>query len=217
MKQQLAVLGGVLLLGLMLTCYNPASVDTPGNVCSGIHAKNVSGTCHGPHNITPSGYCTEANCHGSDLKGGNTGAPSCYRCHGPYWTILAQHTKSIFGKKHYGNVCTSTDFVVSCGETNCHNGLSGSDGYLKSPSCTKCHGDPTGFAVGDNCPISSSHTRSMDGRKHHADVCGPGTVSALCGTSTCHGDGLGGLNGGTGTFPGKKCFRCHETESLGCD
>ncbi|TAL33450.1 MAG: hypothetical protein EPN93_13805 [Spirochaetes bacterium] len=196
-------------LAALLTCVNPASVDTPDNLCSGIHARDVAGTCHGAHNIVPAGYCTEANCHASDLKGGNTGAPSCYRCHGPYWEILALHTKSAFGQRHYKDLCTAASFVTSCGDTvTCHgNTLAGLNGYLKSPACDSCHFMPT--ADGANCEIISAHTQKIDGKPHGADVC---NSLLTCQDAYCHGGSLmGATNPADATHPfvGKSCNRCH--------
>src|SRR4030042_4915394 len=104
------------LLCIMLLPCNPMSEPTPDALCEGIHNKKISHTCHGSHFLTPgSGFCNEANCHGSSLRGGNTGGPSCYKCHGPYWEVIPLHSKNIFGVKHWRDMCGSMSFVDSCG------------------------------------------------------------------------------------------------------
>jgi hypothetical protein len=220
MKQHLAVPGSVVLLGLMLTCYNPASVDVPDPLCSGLHPKKISVICHGAHFLNPAGYCDEANCHGSDLKGGNTVGPSCYSCHGPYWEVLSQHNVSIFGKKHYKLVCSSLNFVTDCGSTYCHGAsLTGTNGYMKSPSCKNCHGDklnvPIADGSADNCDIPP-HTRSMDGHLHGSTVC---SEVGSCKSMYCHGTTSTG--GNLGYFYARSCARsgCHGSvpNSTGCD
>jgi hypothetical protein len=211
MKQHLAVLGSVLLLGLMLTCYNPASVPVPDPLCSGLHPKKVSGICHGANFRDPAGYCDEANCHGSDLKGGNTVGPSCYSCHGPYWEVLSQHNHVIYGKKHYKVVCTTVSFETDCGSDYCHGAaLTGTNGYMKSPSCAKCHGNPFGTADGSNCNIPT-HNGCVS--RHGPTV---GTDLTPCRNTACHGAGLTG--GTTGLYKGGSCNRCHGIPGgPGCD
>jgi len=202
----------IFFFGVIAGC-NPMSEPTPDALCTGVHDRNVSDICHGSHYLDPSGYCSEPNCHGSDIRGGNTGGPSCYSCHGDYWNVRTLHSKKIFGVKHWRDLCTSTDFVVMCGSDYCHTAaLTGSNGYMKSPGCNSCHGIPT--ADGGNCEISGAHTRSMDGARHHSDVC---TTIETCKTTDCHGVNLEG--GTTGAFPARRCTVCHEhtPTHAGCD
>ncbi len=182
------------------TC-NPASVKVPDTVCTGVHSVRNNEICHGAKYNNPAGYCSESNCHARNLRGGNTGAPSCYACHGPYWEVKKLHTVDIRGYMHHQDVCTSADFVVSCGDQYCHGAaLTGANGYMKSPGCNKCHNIPT--ASGNNC-YYTTHTKDIFGVKHHIDVCTSADFAASCGNSYCHGSALTG----TGSHPG--CNKCH--------
>ena len=199
-----AVLFAVLFV-VIDTC-NPASVVVPDRLCTGVHSVRNNEICHGAYFNDPAGYCSEANCHGSNLRGGNTGAPSCYACHGPYWEVKKLHTKDIYGFKHHRDVCTSADFTVTCGDPYCHgSALTGTDRYMKSPGCNKCHEIPT--ATGDNCVVTTSHIKVIFGKKHHRDVCTTADFTVTCGASFCHGSALAGTTNQYRTVPG--CNKCH--------
>jgi hypothetical protein len=193
----------MILLSAVNMC-NPASVDVPDPLCNGIHPVKNGVICHGAKFLEPSLYCSEANCHGSNFRGGNTGAPSCYACHGPYWEVRALHTKTIYGFRHHRDVCTSADFIVTCGDLYCHEpALTGSNKYMKSPGCNKCHAIPA--ASGENC-YYGTHTKVIFHKKHHVDVCTSADFVATCGNSYCHGSMLTGTSGYR-NVPG--CSSCH--------
>ena len=48
------------------------------------HTVSFDGHLHAPNYCTPLQYC--ARCHGSQLRGGSNGEPSCTACHGEKWT-----------------------------------------------------------------------------------------------------------------------------------
>ena len=87
---------------------NLAYEEISGNICTTLHPVKpiskeiqVTDVCHGESFRFPSNYCTEVNCHGPDLKGGNSGAPSCYKCHGDKWTLFSTtHTLKLGGYYH---------------------------------------------------------------------------------------------------------------------
>ena len=192
------------LFAAVNTC-NPASVKVPDNLCTGVHSMGIKNICHAPKYLDPAGYCGEANCHGLNLKGGNTGGPSCYACHGPYWEVKKLHTLDISGVKHHRDTCTSTDFVVACGDVYCHGpALTGANGYMKSSGCNKCHSIPT--ANGSNC-YYGTHTKDIFGIRHHVDTCTSADFFASCGSSSCHGSALTGTTSQYRTVSG--CDKCH--------
>ena len=47
------------------------------------HTVSKDGVLHMSGLNDPLANCT--GCHGADLRGGNEGQPSCYRCHGEKW------------------------------------------------------------------------------------------------------------------------------------
>jgi hypothetical protein len=51
------------------------------------HTVQQGGVFHAPGLESPEQNCTE--CHGSDLRGGDDGQPSCFRCHGQKWSPRA--------------------------------------------------------------------------------------------------------------------------------
>lgn len=101
---------------------------------------------HGEYFRFPYQNCDEPQCHGSGLKGGNSGAPSCYKCHNDLWSIFyVSHTIPFRGIYHHNaidNCTTEADYIANCGLAVCHGdgtnilGVSGR-GY----SCYACH-DP---------------------------------------------------------------------------
>ena len=55
-----------------------APADAPEN-----HTILKSGVAHAPGLTNPTQNCTA--CHGADLRGGSSGQPSCFSCHGQKW------------------------------------------------------------------------------------------------------------------------------------
>jgi len=47
------------------------------------HTVLKSGAAHAPGLNNPTQNCT--SCHGADLRGGTSGQPSCFSCHGQKW------------------------------------------------------------------------------------------------------------------------------------
>jgi hypothetical protein len=193
-----------LLWAAVFAC-NAMSVPAPDSRCQGTHKKNINGICHSADFLHPAGKCSQGNCHGSDLNGG-TRAPSCFSCHGPYWTISETHTSIMSSARHHNLVCTSASYIIDCGNANCHGAtLLGGTGFMKGPACTKCH-PLTPVASGDNCLYYGTHTKSIYGTKHYKDVCTSNSFVTSCGDINCHG---AGLLGGTGFTRGPSCARCH--------
>ena len=75
-----AVLFGLALVLPALACSDSATV--PEDAPEG-HTVMKSGVAHAPGLNNPMVSCT--SCHGADLRGGNEGQPSCFRCHGQKW------------------------------------------------------------------------------------------------------------------------------------
>lgn len=84
----------MLCIVILLSCdgFFPSQVkvDVPAD-----HTVDVSGALHKTGLFDPSNPvqgCTDAACHGDDLKGGvavsggrHVAVPSCYQCHGAIW------------------------------------------------------------------------------------------------------------------------------------
>lgn len=150
----------IILISLVLiSAYcNPSSVDAPKKSWSGLHSVKINGIWHGSHRRSPFGYCDEANCHGLALQGGNTGAPSCYHCHGDLWNIWETHNVSLDGNRHQMDVIylgvrtvgnPTADAIFYCGNAYCH-GATLNGGSLGGPGCYNCHGSiPTWTGGGD--------------------------------------------------------------------
>lgn len=87
-----------------------------------------------------------ADCHGSDLKGGDT-EPSCYSCHGARWLFQDYpHNDSEDGYLHGSGKSNPYSNCVAC-----HGASLTGDATTGAPSCYKCHGDEwTGEDDDDN-------------------------------------------------------------------
>ena len=66
------------LLLVLAACSDPAGSDAPSD-----HTLVIDGVAHAPGAASARVACTE--CHGADLRGGDDGEPSCFRCHGTVW------------------------------------------------------------------------------------------------------------------------------------
>ncbi len=204
---------GVMVVTMFLCACNPAYEDITDNICNSLHpvkpvSKDIKVTdyCHGESFRFPYKWCTEAQCHGPDLKGGNSGAPSCYKCHSDRWAIFSTtHTFKIKYYYHH-NLVESGNFTTNCGAsgvTPCHGAsLTGVAGY--GYSCYLCH---------NPIPIPG-HTVNYGGHKHHrlvltASIYNDLYLSSYCGSSSCHGADLKGI--ATLSGPGPSCFTvgCH--------
>ncbi len=209
-----ALILACLSLACILTNCNLAYQEISGNICTTLHpvkpiSKDIQVTdvCHGESFRFPSNYCTEVNCHGTDLKGGNSGAPSCYKCHGDKWTLFSTtHTLKLGG--YYHDSLVNQGNFGDCAGTTCH-GIGtpppGVPGY--GYSCLLCH----------NPVPAPGHRISYGGHRHHYSVTTASVYSDLyqalyCGADSCHGSSLTG--GTIGTRPGPSCFPCHSCNPL---
>ncbi len=142
------------------------------------------------------GYCQpQANCaacHGTDLKGGANGEPSCLQCHGALWNTCGQnavHDVNINGVMHAAGYCSPQQNCASCHGADLKGGANG------EPSCFQCHG-----ALWNTCGQNASHDVNLGGAMHASGYCSP---YENCGR--CHGDDLrGGVNGEP------SCLQCHD-------
>ena len=76
----------VALVGFMAMA-GPAGCDREPLVSADIppldHTVSLEGADHMPGLDDPVANCRD--CHGSELRGGENGEPSCFVCHGPVW------------------------------------------------------------------------------------------------------------------------------------
>jgi hypothetical protein len=155
------------------------------------HTVNLGGVMHAPNSCQAPAKCS--GCHGADLRGGTSGEPSCYSCHGAVWSDAKcgqnPHTVKLGGVMHAPNFCQAP---VDC--TGCH----GSDlrgGTGGEPSCYSCHGQVWTLP---NCG-QKRHTVNQGGHLHAPGYCKP-----VGDCSLCHGADLrGGHNGEP------SCYSCH--------
>ena len=70
----------ILLVAGALACGDEAT--GPGNPPAS-HTIINDGVAHAPGLNDPTQNCT--TCHGADLRGGPSGQPSCFSCHGQQW------------------------------------------------------------------------------------------------------------------------------------
>lgn len=97
------------------------------------HTAILNGIPHRPEYCLPYQNCT--SCHGTNLRGGTNGQPSCLKCHDQKkWQNCGtvQHNRSRDGVMHATGQATTV-----C--VNCH-GADLRGGYNNEPSCYKCHG-----------------------------------------------------------------------------
>lgn len=174
----------VIILSLAFVQCNPMYEKITFPICDTLHpSKPIFSTiCHGSYYRFPYGRCNEPQCHGSTLNGGNTGAPSCYSCHGDRWTIFSTtHTLKVKNFYHDAAVDTDTSttdsglWYSSCKDSSCH----GSDltGVTdKGYSCFACH-----------TPIlPPGHRKFKDGAAHHFEL-EKEQPSTYCSGTACHG------------------------------
>ncbi len=173
----------------------------------------------------PVNSCDEAQCHGSSLTGGNSGAPSCFSCHDNQWSVFGiSHTLSISGFLHRSSVndypsdrSSNSVWYDQC--KTCHGStLAGTQGgpsanFAYRYSCTECH---TAFLPNTIPPPGHNARKSDDGLTgwHHYNY-ESGSRATYCSGAACHGgDGestgtavtsLAGLAG-----HGPACASCHD-------
>lgn len=175
--------------------------SAPSRLQSALHPVKPRGSnvYHGESYRYPENACGQPQCHGADLTGGNSGSPSCWKCHGDVWMIFKTHTLVINGFFHNAIVDTATqraELFALCGGGECHDsGLTGVAGL--SPSCFSCHN-----------PIPMpGHRVDYDGIWHKIGVADGGTDNSTCAVAGCHGDP---------SPQGPYCSSCHtgSTHSL---
>jgi hypothetical protein len=147
------------LLYLILCSCNPVGEEINNSIWNSLHNSKPfqSDFFHSNYYRFPYGSCNEVQCHGKNLEGGNSGAPSCISCHDDQWTIFTvSHTLNINGCYHKNSVDqypTDRDsnanwfkeIKYNCAATSCHE--SDLNGNIGSPSnnfpyrysCTVCH------------------------------------------------------------------------------
>jgi hypothetical protein len=151
------------------------------------HKIDKGGFLHGTGLWKPTTNC--ADCHGSDLKGNkspNSGAVSCYSCHGAKW-LIADHTLNKGSYLHKTTLYEPEDNCVECHGSD----LKGDDG----PSCYDCHS-----AYWNNIP----HNDSEEGAKHAS---GKGSPASNC--AGCHGSDLKGDDRANPDSSIPSCYKCH--------
>ena len=80
MRSSLSLVAVIALALLSSSC--GSSSMGPGNAPA-THTVNNGGVAHAPGFNQPLTNCT--SCHGATLRGGQSGEPSCYKCHGQKW------------------------------------------------------------------------------------------------------------------------------------
>ena len=176
----------IICLTILSGC-NISYEDAPDNIRTGIHRSlpPFTNIYHGDYFRFPVNNCDEPQCHGAVLSGGNSGAPSCYSCHGDRWMIFYDtHTLEIGGYFHQKDLNSVSSLISGCGGDNCHGAiLEGVTG--KGYRCKDCH----------NPVPAPAHNLNRDGVRHRSGT------EASCGTAGCHGDP--GRNG-------RLCSSCHD-------
>lgn len=206
----------IILAAALLTGCNPVSENVPEKTWTALHTSKPyqSDYYHGTDYRFPHGRCDEPHCHGTDLTGGNTGAPSCYSCHLDVWTIFSTtHISKRGGFYHHiavddypadRNVNTNW-FGTTCRRTDCHG--STLDGVTGSGrSCKTCH---SGFAGSIPPP---GHSNSEEGQWHHYNL--GRSHATYCSGNACHGSDGESTGSATSGFAGltghgQDCDTCH--------
>ncbi len=148
---KLSVFFTITLFFTMITECNFSYENGSGMIPTGLHPvmPPFSNKYHGTDFRFPYGACSEAQCHGNKLTGGNSGGLSCFSCHNDLWSVfIVSHTVSIEGSYHHYAVPNSSDYKTNCGISGCHGdyNLSTGDLYLNNfqgynfrYSCYACH------------------------------------------------------------------------------
>ena len=200
----------------ILGACNPVSEKVPDKIWTVLHSSKPyqSDYYHGADYRFPHGNCDEVQCHGNDLTGGNSGAPSCYSCHNDKWSVFSTtHLAVRSGFYHHiglddypADRNVNTDWFNTCRNTSCHgSALDGITGPARS--CKNCH---NGFSGQIPPP---GHRNSEEGYRHHYNL--ERSHSTYCSGDACHGaDGESGGSAATGftglTGHGQACSTCHD-------
>lgn len=203
---------------LVMPACNPVSEDVEDPLWNSQHNEKPfqSNFFHSADYRFPHGACDEAQCHGGDLAGGNSGSPSCTKCHNEQWTVFETglHTRVVSGYYHNIHVDDAADtssnatWFAYCSTVLCHESdLEGTQGgpspnFAYVYSCKDCH---KGFRGSIPPP---RHTKKKEGQWHS---------SGSCAGDACHGgdgesDGVGypSVNANGIANGGPACSRCHD-------
>jgi len=205
MGKKVTLFACALLLGFLVWNHACSKADTPSGPAfgnpngTGSHDVTLGGAKHQKNYCEPLQYC--ARCHGPELRGGDYGEPSCFKCHADKWNGPScgknTHTASLGGVKHAPNYCSPFQNCTSCHGSDLRGGTGG------ELSCFKCHADKwNGPSCGKN-----NHTVSLGGVGHGPNYCFP-----YQNCTSCHGSNLrGGSNGEP------SCLKCHnQTKWMNC-
>jgi len=194
----------ILILSLTLPGCNLMYENINGSPWNSLHSSKpiCSSIYHGASYRFPHGACDEAQCHGANLMGGNTGSPSCYMCHVNIWDIFSNtHIRIVAGKYHHIDVDNGSGFTddrntdalwyATCKNASCHGLLlQGTIGPCNS--CTSCHN-----------PIPPpGHRNKKEGYWHHYNA--SSNRETYCNGSVCHGN--------SGQVDNTFCAPCHEND-----
>ncbi len=196
-----------LATAMLYTC-NLSYENMPPGLNKNTHSLKppFSTIIHGANFRFPHGSCSQVQCHGANLTGGNTGGISCLVCHDNQWSVFSDtHTLNIGGSYHHKDVETTSSFLSACGSSTCHgNGATlyanNNMGYNYRYSCYACH-NPIPVPGHTELPFLSSV-------KHAKKYRFPKTTGN-CNRSTCHGATLTGE-----ILGGPSCYRadCHDDQ-----
>ncbi|MBI2336743.1 MAG: hypothetical protein HYU97_08305 [Deltaproteobacteria bacterium] len=141
-----------------------------------------------------------SNCHGDDLKGGNSGI-SCFKCHENYPHIQGHNGNNRWEKGKVHGAEAYDDGKQSCDTVNCHG--SSFEGSDLAPSCYECHAlYPHRQSDWLSPAPKTEHALTfLKERKTDAKVC-----------STCHGEDYDRTD--EGVRPKLNCERigCHDSK-----
>jgi hypothetical protein len=156
---------------------------------------------HGAQYRFPAGNCSQNQCHGSNLTGGNSTVSSCLICHDNQWNVFSTtHTVNVNGYFHHASV-ENGNFAAVCGTVDCHGDGSAlytvnKTGYNYRYACLSCHNPIPAPGHTELPPFSTF--------KHAKNYRFP-TGTGNC--TSCHGSNLNGVGGSTTT----SCYKtgCH--------
>lgn len=214
---------------VICTC-NPVGEEINDPLWNSLHNSKPfqSDFFHSSHYRFPYGACNEVQCHGINLDGGNSGAPSCTSCHDDQWTVFTvSHTTNLMGWYHkysvdqYPSNRNSNQYWFKESNYNCSSchgsNLDGNTGppannFPYRHSCTVCH---TGFSK-PVPPPGHKIKMSEDGKTgwHHYNY--EKNHSTYCSGDACHGNN--GESEGTAidsssgliAAHGPSCNICHD-------
>ena len=201
---------------LVMSACNPVSENVDDPLWDAQHNEKPfqSNFFHSADYRFPHDACDEPQCHGVSLMGGNSGAPSCVKCHDEQWTVFESgvHTTNISGYYHSIHVDdavatnSNASWYTTCATALCHGTTL--DGSQPIPaanaqyrySCKECHSGFTGSIP------PPRHSKKRDGAWHS---------TGSCSGAACHGaDGESGGSAATAITGvaghGPACDQCHD-------